>query len=236
MANLRTAIQNRILADSIFPDVAEHEAAFNHDNIPSDGEKIAMEGTSGTPGINNKYITNVDPRMDIFEEDGTVSDSALDLDYSPSNYIRDPTAAGAEDAADLPAHLKGIDTEIVKRIKTFALDTRLGLPNGIDSIYLKHGSVCTMINPIIMSANATLRRSSLVIDKTDSNTFSIQILVNETMVESFSLTSNTLKVVSGVFSATLNAGDEVQVRLLRTSGNGSSAFKLASVILEIEER
>jgi len=236
MADLRTAIQNRILADSVFPDVEEHEAAFNHDNLPSDGEKIAMEGTSGTPGINNKYITNVDPRMDIFEEDGTVRDSALDLGYLPSNYTRDSTATGAEDTADLPAHLKGIDTEIVKRIKTFALDTRLGLPNGIDSMYLKHGNVCTMANPIVISTDATLRRSSIIIDKIDSDTFSVQVLVNETMVESLNLTSNTLKVVSGAFSATLDAGDEVQIRIVRTSGSGSSAFKLASVILEIEER
>ena len=236
MANLKDAITNRILVDSVFPDVEEHEAAFNHDNLPSDGEKIALEGTSGTPGLTNKYLTDADPRMDIFEEDGTVSDSALDLGYLPNNYIRDASATGAEDVADLPAHLKGIDTQLVKRIKTFALDTKFGLPSGVDSVYLKHGNISTLANPVIMSTNATLLRSSIIVNKIDSNAFSVQVLVNETMVESFNLTSNTLKVVSGAFSATLSTGDEVQIRLVRISGSSSSAFNLASVILEVEER
>ncbi|MBU2527559.1 MAG: hypothetical protein KKC03_13260, partial [Bacteroidetes bacterium] len=42
--------------------VAAHNLAFAHANLPSSGEKAALPGTSGIPGVANKYVTNADAR------------------------------------------------------------------------------------------------------------------------------------------------------------------------------
>jgi hypothetical protein len=41
---------------------AAHEAAYTHANIPTTDEKAALPGTSGTPSITNKYVTDADAR------------------------------------------------------------------------------------------------------------------------------------------------------------------------------
>ena len=43
--------------------VGAHESTYNHGNIPTTDEKQALTGTTGTPSILNKYVTNDDPRL-----------------------------------------------------------------------------------------------------------------------------------------------------------------------------
>ena len=42
--------------------VATHESAYAHANLPSTTQKAALAGTSGTPGAGNPYVTDADPR------------------------------------------------------------------------------------------------------------------------------------------------------------------------------
>ena len=42
--------------------VGAHEDTYAHGNIPTAGEKAALPGTSGVPGVGNKYVTDADAR------------------------------------------------------------------------------------------------------------------------------------------------------------------------------
>ena len=42
--------------------VGAHEDTYAHGNIPTAGEKAALPGTSGVPGVGNKYVTDGDAR------------------------------------------------------------------------------------------------------------------------------------------------------------------------------
>lgn len=45
--------------------VVTHENAFAHANIPTTNEKAALSGSSGTPSGTNKYVTDIDKRLDL---------------------------------------------------------------------------------------------------------------------------------------------------------------------------
>lgn len=42
--------------------VASHEATYDHTDLPTADEKLALQGTSGAPSGSNRYVTNADPR------------------------------------------------------------------------------------------------------------------------------------------------------------------------------
>lgn len=43
--------------------VAAHEVTYDHNNIPTSGEKDALQGTAGLPSDSNRYVTNGDSRL-----------------------------------------------------------------------------------------------------------------------------------------------------------------------------
>lgn len=82
--------------------VTQHQAALSITE-----SQISDLGTyataAGTMTFTNKTI---DPSLN------TIDGDKLDIDYTPTNYSPDATAAEADDVDDLAAHLKGIDTAL----------------------------------------------------------------------------------------------------------------------------
>lgn len=72
-----------------------HTSTFDHSNIPTSDEKQALLGTTGTPSILNKYVTNDDPRLDPSTE-----------------IIRHSDTTGRDEAGSHPASAIAVDTTL----------------------------------------------------------------------------------------------------------------------------
>lgn len=91
----------------------------NDPRIPSAGEKSALSGTSGSPGDQNRYVTDMDQRLSdpraptahSHELDG----DTIVIDWIPENstpLIVEEFTSGPD---ELTSHLKGIDTAIANK-------------------------------------------------------------------------------------------------------------------------
>ena len=85
-----------------------HEAAYDHGNIPTDGQKDALAGSSGTPDSTNPYVTSADPRLTgasggaavaAAAEYGTGVHGTLDLDGT-NTYAGIVTLSGSTYTVD----------------------------------------------------------------------------------------------------------------------------------------
>jgi hypothetical protein len=63
----------------------------------------SLVGTAGSQTITNKTIN---------PPDNTIDGDKLDISWNPTNYIPDSSISEADDADDLSAHLKGIDSSL----------------------------------------------------------------------------------------------------------------------------
>lgn len=105
------------------------------------------------------------------------------------------------------------------------------VPNA-GTLFLKAGEVATSAVPVVMAADAQLSAIAVAIDRIDSNDYTVEVLVNGSVVAGALLSAGQTKVVSGTVVPLLQ-GDEVAARIVRSSGSGRSTFRNALVNLQL---
>lgn len=98
--------------------------------------------------------------------------------------------------------------------------------------YFFFNGVATSLVPLVASKvnGSALRKMSLTVDVSSPNVYQVQVVVNGSHVSTLTLSSGTTHE-HDTYALALAEDDELQFRLVRTTGGGKSTFR--SAVLEI---
>lgn len=121
------------------------------------------------------------------------------------------------------------------RHQTMVLTSPVKVP-GQGTLYLRFGEVSTGDVPASAPATGNIKRLFIQVDVADSSrSYDVEVVVEGSVAETVNLPVSTQKTSDVTLSASVTAGDDIQVRLVRDTGSGSSSFDLAIVALVIQE-
>lgn len=121
-------------------------------------------------------------------------------------------------------------------VRTYAFNAPMRVPSSTGLLYLRSGDVPTSAAPIVVTAAADLRSSSIRVNSPDpSRSYMVEFMVNGAVVDTLSIASGNDSNLKTTMSGSVSAGDEIAVRMQRTGGSGRSTFRRVVVTLDLAE-
>jgi len=178
--------------------------------------------TKAETQIDNKSSTGAEGYF--VRSDGSVAmDGILRMDDNKITELADPV--DPQDAVNLRTLQTGIGGS-----SGWNFSVSQAVPAS-GTLYLSTGRVFTSSVPVIATESLTLSGVSIGVDKPDIvRGFSLDVLVNGVVVFALPLPAGTVKQ-SSQFLALVDSGDEIALRIVKTSGSGKSSFKNAVISL-----
>jgi len=145
------------------------------------------------------------------------------VDPAPGAALWEPAGGGG-----------GTGSALIESI--LSRDTHVPAFSGL--LYMSVGKIPTSAAPITISCNSTLEMGWVEVDAADpSQNFDLKVeKVGTGIIASISLPATTTKVYTSALAVNLNAGDELRVYMLRTSGAARSTFSNILASLSFRER
>jgi hypothetical protein len=221
------------------------------------GEGGGSGGGSGELAYKDEYVVISDPSIETFSlsvdphtngveaywngmrlaegssSDYTISGQTVNLNSSIPLQVDDKLAFHYSYGGTGTSSGTGTGTA-GRRDYLFA--TEQPVPEAVGILHYKSDGVMTSSVPLAINREATLSSASLQVNYADiSQEFTMEVLVNGTISETLQLTSGSIKVSATDFSTALSVGDDLVLRLVRTSGNARSAFSQSRVTFEMTE-
>jgi hypothetical protein len=91
-------------------------------------------------------------------------------------------------------------------------------------LFLKNGTVTTSSIPWIPTTDGILTGVSVATDLADTKNYTLEVLINHSVVSSITLTAGRVKAIQTV-KVSFTPTDEISIRIVRSSGSGKSAFR-----------
>lgn len=104
------------------------------------------------------------------------------------------------------------------------------------TLYLESDGVNTASVPLTLNVPSVLRSMSVRVNEVDNvRTYDMEVRVNDTVTDTLTLPLSTLYASATNLSTVINVGDAIVIRLVKTSGAGSSSFNNIRATLEMVE-
>ena len=122
-----------------------------------------------------------------------------------------------------------------ERLRDYHFTLKGRVPGSGTQYLFVHDASTSDVPHVVLGAGAFFGATIAVNTADASNDYDVQFLLNGSVVETLSFSSGNTKAIDTSFSTSVSSLDEIEVRMVRTSGSGRSDFRRAVVTLHILE-